>query len=192
MRSFTDIQQELNLKHWLSSPNGTLYYVPVRQEPRRPGPHPLVRRFDSDLPPSLISTYVDLHAAAQAWLEADPELADLARVEQPTEVGEDFIARSHVMGTHLEAYMAWPPEDDPPEPEEEMAPMQARFRARLPRDEREELLKTILARSLLEPTAKTMYIPAEERFVVADLKPTRDELLRWRELRSGEGQAERP
>jgi hypothetical protein len=78
--------------------------------------------------------------------------------------------------------MAWPPGDDPPEPEEEMAPMQERVRARVPRDERDELLKRILARSLLEPTSKTFYIPSEQRFVVADLKPTRDELLRWREL----------
>lgn len=188
MRSFAEIQPKFGLRPFVDSPNGNLYHVPFS-----PGaPRLIVRRFDRDLPPILIPAYADLLASAQAWIEADAELAGLARVAQPIEVGSDFIARPHLLGTHLRAYMAWPPEDDPPEPEEEMAPMQARFHARIPRDEREELLKTILARSLLEPTAKTMYIPAEERFVVADLKPTRAELLRWRELGSGEGEAGRP
>lgn len=178
MRTFLDIQRELGLRRLLPSAHGNLY----RGLPGTHFPRLLVRRFDGELSPSMIPVYVDLHAAAQAWINADPELANLARVEQPAEVGEDFIARSYVDGTHLNAYLAWPPEDDPPEPPDELAPMQARFRARLPRDEREELLKTILARSLLEPTSKTHYIPAEERFVVADLKPTRAELERWREL----------
>ncbi|HEY8378160.1 MAG TPA: hypothetical protein VIK91_16810 [Nannocystis sp.] len=178
MRTFANIQRDLNLRPWVPSPSGDLYYVPLAPD----APDWLVRRFDRDLKPDLIPVYVDLHAAAQAWIDSDPQLSNLVRVEQPIEVGEDFIARAHVFGTHLSAILGSDPDEGPLDPPDELAPMQARFRAREPCDEREELLKTILTRSLLEPTSKTFYVPAEERFVVADLKLTPAELERWREL----------
>lgn len=165
---------------FLNSTNGSLHCVPVA-----PGaPRLIVRRFDRELAPAMIPVYVELLAAAQRWIAADPELAQLARVEQPSEVGHDFIARPHLNATPLDAYLAGDPEDDPPDPPDELALMQARFRARAAAaaDPREELLTAILARSLLAPTHKTMYSLAESRFVVVDLKPTRAELERWREL----------
>jgi hypothetical protein len=55
----------------------------------------------------------------------------------------------------------------------------AALAARPAADEREQLLVAILARSLLEPTAKTRYDTRGERFIVAELKPTRGELERW-------------
>lgn len=180
MRDFTDIQRELALMPFLNSANGSLYCVPVG-----PGaPRLIVRRFDRALTPAMIPVYVDLLAAAQRWIAADPELAQLVHVEQPSEVGHDFIARPHLNATPLDAYLAGDPEDDPPDPPDELALMQTRFRARTAAasDLREELLTTILTRSVLAPTYKTMYSLAESRFVVVDLKPTRAELERWREL----------
>jgi hypothetical protein len=180
MRDFADIQRELALRPFLDSANGSLHYVPDAPD----APDLLVRRFDRELMPAMIPTYVDLLAAAQRWIAADPELAQLVRIEQPSEVGRDFIARPYLNATSLDAYLAGDPEDDPPEPPDELPPMQAGFRVRIEaaNGPREELLTTILARSLLAPTHKTMYIPAESRFVVVDLKPTQAELERWREL----------
>jgi hypothetical protein len=63
--------------------------------------------------------------------------------------------------------------------------MQARFRALTARpaaDERERLLVEVLARSLLEPTSKTLYSEPDEGFVVAELRPRRDEVERWAAL----------
>lgn len=56
--------------------------------------------------------------------------------------------------------------------------MQARFRECAARAVTQEdaRLAAILACSILEPTYKTMYSFYEERFIVADLKPTRSEL----------------
>jgi hypothetical protein len=180
MRDFADIQRELALMPFLDSMNGSLYCVPVA-----PGaPRLIVRRFDRELTPAMIPVYVDLLAAAQAWIAADPELEQLVRIEQPSEVGHDFIARPHLNATSLDTYMASDPDDDPPDPPDELAPMQSRFRSRakVTSGSREALLTTILARSLLAPTHKTMYSFAESRFVVVDLKPIRAELERWREL----------
>jgi len=180
MRAFADIERELGLKKFIDSANGTLYCVP----PARGAPRVIVRRFDRQLPPSLVPAYAELLAAAQAWIERDPELAQLVRVEQPREIGADFIARTHFNATALAAFLETDPEEDPPDPPPELAGMQGRFRLRADgtSDPRDRLVTTTLARSVLEPTRKTFYDHGAEQFVIADLKPTRDELDRWRDL----------
>jgi hypothetical protein len=125
-------------------------------------------------------------AAAEAWIEADPELAALLRVEQPSEVGRDFIARPHHLGDSLRSFLDTDPDDSPPEQPDELALIQTRFRARAKTvsGAREALLTSILARSILEPTAKTIYSYRAQRFTIVDLKLTRGELELWTELRA--------
>jgi hypothetical protein len=180
MRNFADIERELHLMKFTDSGNGTLYCVPVA-----PGaPRLIVRRFDGDLPPSLIPAYAAMIAAAAAWIAADPALARLVRVEPIKEIGRDFIARHHFNATSLDALLETDPEEDPPEPPPELPLMQARFRERTEAASgaRETLLTSILTRSILERSLKTFYDHDAEQFVIADLKPTLAELERWREL----------
>ncbi len=180
MREFTNIERELNLMKFTDSKNGTLYCVPAD-----PGaPRLIVRHFDGDLAPALAAVYVDILATAAAWIAEDPELATLVRIEQPSELGHDFIARRHFNATTLDAFLETDPEEDPPEPPPELARMQTRFRdrANAAGGPREALLTSILARSILERSLKTFYDYDAEQFVIADLKPTRDELKRWEAL----------
>jgi len=119
-----------------------------------------------------------------AWIAADPELARLVRIEPPTEIGREYIARRHFNATSLDAFLETDPDEDPPEPPPELAAMQRRFRERIgavggPRD---ALLASILSRSILDRSLKTFYDDAAEQFVIADLKPTRLDLERWRDL----------
>lgn len=180
MRNFADIESELHLMKFTDSSTGTLYCVPVA-----PGaPRLIVRRFDGEVPPSLVPQYAAMIAAAAAWIAADPQLATLVRVEAPKEVGRDFIARRHFNATSLDAFLETDPEEDPPEQPPELPLMQARFRERtqIANDAREALLTSILARSILERSLKTFYDHDAEQFVIADLKPTLAELKRWQEL----------
>jgi hypothetical protein len=180
MRKFTDIQHDLNLVKFVESPSGNLFCVPVA-----PGaPRIIVRRFDRDLPATLIPAYISLLAAAEAWIARDADLARVVRVEQPTEIGCDFIARPHVLGTSLSSFAD---DEDPPEPPDELLTMQARFRARAAAETeaRDAFIAVVLARSILEPTAKTMYSFRESKFIVADIKPTRGDLERWAALNPG-------
>lgn len=177
MRDFADIERELSLMKFTDSANGTLYCVPVA-----PGaPRLIVRRFDGALPSSLVPVYADLLAAAQSWIAGDPELAALVRVEQSKETGRDFLARRHFNLTSLDAFLEDDPEEDPPDPPPELPRMQARFRERVDgaSSVRDALLMSILSRSILERSLKTFYDLGAEQFVIADLKPTRDELERW-------------
>jgi hypothetical protein len=177
MRDFADIEHDLHLIKFTDSRNGTLYCVPVS-----PGaPRLMVRRFDRDLPPSLVATYARMVAAAAAWIAADPELATVVRIEQPTEIGSDYIACRHVNATSLDAFLETDPEDDPPESPPELLRMQARFRerARLANNADEVLLTSILGRSILERSRKTFYDAEAEQFVIADPSLTLSELERW-------------
>jgi hypothetical protein len=118
MRTFADIQQELSLVPFVGSENGSLHCVPVS-----PGaPRLIVRHFDRALEPSMIPSYVELLAASQDWISADPELSALVRVEQPSETGRDFIARPHMNASSLDAFLSGDPEEDPPEVPDELAP----------------------------------------------------------------------
>lgn len=175
MRTFTDIERDLGLKRFLASQLGTLYFVPFAPE----APRVIVRRFDRDLDPALIGAYVDLVGAAQEWVERRPELERLVRIEQPTEVGADFVARPHhTYYTSTYAYEEW---DDPPEPPHELGVMRAALRSALaePHDDRDRILGRVLARSLLEPTGKTVFDEGEGRFVVVEPKLTREDVESW-------------
>ena len=190
MREFLDISRDLNLMKLTDSTNGTLYCVPAG-----PGaPRLIVRHFDGAVAPSLVPAYVCMLAAAKSWLEQDAELAALVRVEQPAEVGHAFIARRHFLGTTLDAFLEADPDEDPPERPPELARMQMRFQDLAARvtGPREQLLATVLARSVLEPSLKTFYDEEHAEFVVGDIKPTPDELERWAVLSSRENLAKDP
>jgi hypothetical protein len=177
MRNFNAIQESVELAPFLESANGDLY---IRRETN--GDRFLVRRFNRTLPPSLTGAYARLLAEAQSWLERESALASLVRVEQPIEVGEDFLMRRFVGATSLASFLNEDEDDDPPEAPDELAPMQTLFRQFAARavSAQDVLIVTILARSICEPTYKTIYSFHEERFVVLDLKPTVDELEQFK------------
>jgi hypothetical protein len=175
---FHDIQHELTLKKFLDSSSGTLYFVPFK--PRQP--RVIVRHFDSQLPVSLIPSFVSLTSAAQSWLMEHPPLNSLVRVIQPQEVGHDFVAREHfTYYTSTESYEL----DEEPLPEQpgELAVMRASFRNACGATSSSMMIvETVLARSLLEPTGKTFFHEGERCFIVVELKPTREELEKWAEI----------
>lgn len=178
MRDFATLRRELKLKPFLENPLGTLYI-----SPEVPGtPRLIVRHFDGGLPSTLAGPFVMLLRSAQQWLEHNPELKRLVSIEQPVEVGSDFVARKHhIYGVSLSSYTEW---DEPPTPPPQLARMQKTFREALGKstDPKDVLLEKVLARSLLEATAKTYFDDDEERFIVVDLKPTADEVKRWATL----------
>jgi hypothetical protein len=141
-----------------------------------------VRHFDGGLPSTLVGPFVALLRSTQQWLERNAELKRLVFIEQPMEVGKDFVARKHhIYGVSLSSYTEW---DEPPAPPPQLARMQKAFRGALGKstDPKDALVEKVLARSLLEATAKTYFDDDEERFIVVDLKPTEDEVKRWATL----------
>lgn len=174
-RDFAALAAEQPLERFLGSRWGTLYFVP-------PGPGRrlmLVRRFDGEWPPGLIGPYVDLLDAAQRWIEARPEIAGLVRVDQPIEVGRDFVARPHrLYHVSLDSY-----DEGTIEPPKELELLRGRLTQMLEAPasggERETILRRAIARSVLETTDKTYWKSDERRFVIVEPRLTTELLERW-------------
>lgn len=175
MRRFDDISRELGLKRFCDSPSGALHFIPRAPDEAAT----MVRHFDGALPPSVIPAYAALAAAAQDWLARHPGVGALVRVEQPLEVGEDFVARRHHY-YHV-SLASYDPSDDEarPVPDELHALRRAFTAARGHGDARDALIEEVLARSLMTWTAKTFFEGAEDRFIIVELAPTAGELARW-------------
>jgi hypothetical protein len=110
----------------------------------------MVRPFDRELPVTLVQPFAEVVQAAQRWIDKRPALARLVRVEQPVEVGRDFISRSYLLYyTSTDAYVDW---EDPPQPPKELALMRNAFRkaAGKSADPKDVIVEAVLARSLLE------------------------------------------
>jgi len=180
MRTFSDIEKELGLRRFLPSERGTLYHVPAAVG----APRLLVRKFDGELPPSLVQPYAEITCAAQRWIERDQKLDRLVRIDQPIEIGTDFIARIHK--TYNTSTRSYAESDDVPETPPELEEMKDQFRFTIGKstDRSDTIVERVLARSLLEVTDKTYFSdsekdPDEGQFVVADLKITREDLEEW-------------
>lgn len=178
MRLFTEIEKDWQVWEFLDVPEGTLYF----SDAAAGRPNVIVRHFDGTLPATQVSDFADITRAAQAWLERHAPLSRLVRVEQPFEVGKDYVARPHhVYYTSTSSYVL---DEDPPDPPEELAELRERFRtvaagASTPQD---KLLVSLLSRSIVEPSGKTFFKGREGRFVIVELKLTPEDLAEWRSL----------
>ncbi|NJK65034.1 MAG: hypothetical protein HC921_22070 [Synechococcaceae cyanobacterium SM2_3_1] len=178
MRKFIDIQQELELKEFLNSVPGTLYCSPSAPMSLKM----MVRYFDNDFLITLVKPFADIVRAIQQWIEQRPELARLVTVEQPIEVGYDFIARRfHIYGTSTRSYLDW---DNPPKPPEELEQMRTIFRREIGNSTNPKniLIETVLAKSLLEPTSKTYFARSKGQFIVIEPKITCEDIKQWNTL----------
>jgi hypothetical protein len=173
MRDFRAIQQSVPLTDFLDSRLGTLYLAKLT-----PGADwAVIRHLDRELPPSRTAALADLIGATQRWIDQRPELARWIWVQQPVEVGRDFIVRPHhVYTTSLESYES---DEDPPETPPELEQMRSVLRTAMgrPASAGDAIVEAILARSLLEPSGKT-YL-GEETFVVVDPKVTPEDVEAW-------------
>jgi hypothetical protein len=178
MSDFAGLRRELGLKKFLASQLGTLYFVPYASA----APRIIVRHFDAALPPELAPTYADLVRAAQRWIERNPAVNALARIDLPTDVGDDYVTRRHHIYTASTDtyYDDEDPVEAPPEWQRLLAALQA-----MPSqaDERDTILADTVRRSLAEPNSKTYFDEGEGRFIVVDPDLNAEDVRRWGALR---------
>lgn len=185
MRDFSSARDDLGLIPFLASPLGPLYLRP----PALGRGGLIVRHFERQ-PRGRAAALADLLAAAQRWIAEHPRLARLLRVEQPVEVGHDFVARPHhVYYTSTDAYAVLADDEGDefaPAPPPELDAMRAAFHAAAAgaKGEVERLLATVLARAAAEPSGKTYFHEGEGRFIAVDLSPRPEELDRWAAISS--------
>lgn len=178
VREFSEIQQQLGLARFMATPVSSLHYVPAGPN----APMIMVRHFHTELmPPSLVGPCARLGAAFADWVACRPFVTAAVSVPQPLEVGTDFISRTFFsFGTATDAYDAGSV-DPPPE----LAWMRDAVSDALGATPgtRAALLETIVARCLLQPSAKVFL--DDGKFVVIEPHVSPEDLRRWAELESG-------
>lgn len=176
--SFDRLSDRLDLKIYLRSKLGTLYFVPSSAT----GPRVMVRRFDADLGPELVVPFVGLIEACQRWIERYPAVAGLARIEQITEFGSDYAVRPfHTIVASTQSYTdAEKPAEAPDEYEQLLSALSREIgRSDSAQD---KLCETVLRRSFLEATPKTYFNIYEERFIAVEPELSADEVRGWGSL----------
>ena len=179
MRAFDEIKQELELKRFIGGSIGTIYYNPYTPGRRQVN----VRYFDAELPPRFVKAYADLISAAQRWIEQHPDLSRLVWIDQPFEIGHDFIARKHHRYFN-NTTSAFADDEDPIEVPPELEQMHQAFRtaASRPATPQEQIIIRVLEQSLIEPSGKTYFDYDTEKFVVAEPHLTPDDVIQWSDL----------
>ncbi len=173
MRTFKEIQKELALKKFLYSENGTLYFpadVSVRI---------LVRHFDKTITKEMIPLYVEITKALDRFAQENKALSSLIIVQQPFEIGEDFIARTHhVYYVSVDSY--YDEDEDcevPPQFETLKTLISELKQAEL--SDADSILLRILEKSFIIPTTKTYFDHKQDKFINVDPKMDINDLTEW-------------
>ena len=176
MRRFSDIEKELGLKKFLYSELGTLFYIPSSPGSSRV----MVRFFDAQLKPEFIDSFVELLSACQNWVEEKTDLEKLVRVEQPIEVGLDFISRPH--HTYSTSTDSYEDEFEPVDPPKELSVMRKVIRSYIGNAVNDNIgiIQRIMGRSLIEPSSKTYFDDDEMRFIVVEPKLKVTDIIDWK------------
>jgi hypothetical protein len=175
MRRFSDIARELVTvgdRWW-----GTLYW-------REGGSHGNeVRRFNDSM---LLDAYANLQSTAYIWGHADPLAWHVLIIDEPEEVGEDFVMIKRYPGIKIRHFFPEHTDDPVPPPtkqlemlRETLARMQVE--AETPRD---KFLAVLVAKRVAALDQHLVWDmnANEERFHLYDLDPDRDELTAWMAL----------
>lgn len=174
-RSFAQLRATAELTHEDDSALGPIYGTRDPLAPRR------VRVFDvrDDL-----RLYVTLHKYGHMWVhrDCDHNMWLALAIAQPVEVGVDFVMMPRHFGNTLEAFLrnalAMPP------------PRLGELRTLMPKllaaadDAVDVWITRLVSMRLTSPDPQTFYDPVENRFVIQDLMPTREDLAMWHELTS--------
>ena len=180
MRTFAEIQDALGLKRFLRSDQGTLYFIPTGVNTARM----IVRHFDGELSPEMIVPYIEIIRCCQEWIERHPDVAYYVRVNQPLEVGIDFVARDHPIYLYSTSSYLQPERSQPRAPSS-LNKLRDAFRQAMGQSDNphDAIIEDVLSRSILEPSGKT-YPGAKTpdgkiAFIVVEPHLQREDVEKW-------------
>lgn len=182
MRTFAELRASERLLHARDTALGAEHWVE--------GGGPRVLLFER-VGAEALAAYVTLHRYAHLWIHRDHDhdvVWHLLDVDEPSEVGADFVTMPRRVGNSLESFERG---DDPAEPTPRLAEMREVIQkvgaaATEPLD---RLVAELVTRRVLGPDLNTILDWAERRFYVQDLAPTPEELHRWRDAVTQHGAA---
>ena len=178
IKTFETLKSEVELKRYLGSPYGTMYYPPV--EPT--GEKTMVRHFDRDLPAELILEYVELYSMIKDWIDTNSNVKDQVFMANLVDYGKDYVIRSfYGYYISLRDYLNKAKFIKPPLEFERMKKVVIDEFDNSLKDN--VVLRRIIENTLLKPNGRTHYDSIEEKFFIAEPKITLQDLEEWRDLK---------
>ena len=176
-RFFKELQKELNLKRFLGSELGTLYFVPHSSGKE----DVIVRHFDQKLQPQMIRSYSDIVNSVSNWVDENQSLNKIVRVEKIKEFGHDYTLRQHYV-YYVSLVDYYDQEQSIPIPEQ-LSHMQSILNQELNQkgDEGHKLniIKKVLKNSLHKKKKKTFFDGKEDKFIVVEPKILVEDVIDW-------------
>jgi hypothetical protein len=181
MRTFAELRASGRLLDARDTELGAEYWVE--------GGGPRVRRFER-VGPGALAGYVTLHRYAHLWIHRDHvhDAWHLIDVDEPLEVGIDFVTMPRRIGNAIESFERGEPPAEPPAELAEMRAVVGKVVAAAT-EPLDQLVAELVSRRVLGPDPNTILVWAERRFYVQDLAPTADELHTWRDAVARHGAA---
>jgi len=173
MRTFKEITKELELKKFLFSENGTLYF------PTDDDKLILVRHFDQEIPKEMSTLYANVTKALDDFVKSNEALNSLVNVQQPIEVGTDFVAITHhVYYISIDSYYDEDEECEIPSQFDLLKTIFTNLKKQK-YQKSERILLRILENSFVLPTSKTYFNSIANKFINVDPKMDIDALKEW-------------
>lgn len=177
MKSFEDISREMNLTRYIGSELGTMYFDP--KAPREK--ETIIRHLDGKLTIELLPAYVSLYNSIVQWIANNPSLNEYVFMPGLVEVGKDYFIRPFY--SYYVSTRDFADKDEPIEPPSEYKEMhKVAFEELKSTSGKEETIRRILRKSLLEPTAKTYFEDDINKFIIVEPKISIEDIEEWKGL----------
>lgn len=179
MKLFQPLSQELSLAIFLESEFGTMYFrpnVPLKDKIT-------VRYLDGKLTIEMLSVYIQLYNSILQWIENSHDLKKYIFMPEILETGKDYLSRPFYV-YHIST-MDYIDKDEPVEPPKEYEEMIRIATIELSSASgKEETIRRVLRKSLLEPSGKTYFEDEMNKFVIVEPKISLNDLQEWQHLSS--------
>ena len=177
IKTFETLKNERQLKRYLGSPYGTLYYPLDEQQ----GNRTMVRHFDSDLPSEFIAEYIELYGLVKQWVDSNPNVNEIVFITDLVSAGEDYIVRSfYPYHIAIEDYFEGESSEIPELFKQMQKVVLGEFNNSLKNN---NVLRRIIENSLLKPNGKSYYNNSVQKIIIAEPKITGQDLEEWRDLK---------
>lgn len=178
MKLFEVLKSEKELKRYLRSKYGTMYFEPSSD----PENSVIIRSLDATITPDLFSYYLDIYKCIKESLKSNMYLKEHIRVAEILEVGKDYFIRPFF--TYDLALDDYFDQEEPVEVPKQYYEIkkELQFFLRSFKSEKEKILNRVLENSFLKSTGKTFYDSRTNEFIIVELKILYEDIKEWKDL----------
>ncbi len=185
MKTFEEFKKNVNLKRYIGSTLGTMYFEPDLPRDK----DYIIRHLDAELTEELLPVYLQLYEAVKQWIETNSTMKEYLFMPELIEVGKDYIIRPFYV--YIKSVRSYFDEDDSIEPSQRYFEMIRDFSIEMlnvyVEDEdvyptKTTVIKRVLRNSLFGASGKTILDDRNNGYIIVEPKIYVSDLEQWQRL----------